>query len=88
MPDEERGSSPILGAGVLDVPSEIWGHFYEPFPRCPNCLILRTRIPVSAFSECATRLGESKCYRCYGHLIGVRNHPFITNKIHIEMSGN
>ena len=31
VPGIERSSSPILGAGVLDVPTEIWGHLHEPF---------------------------------------------------------
>ena len=28
MPGIERSSSPILGAGVLDVPLEVWGHLH------------------------------------------------------------
>ena len=31
VPGIERSSSPILGAGVLDVPPEVWGHLHEPF---------------------------------------------------------
>ena len=29
MPGIERSSSPILGAGVLDVPPEVWGHLHD-----------------------------------------------------------
>ena len=56
VPDEERSSSPILGAGVLDVPPEIWGHFHEPFPRCPNCLVLRTLKIGLGFLECVLQV--------------------------------
>ena len=69
MPGIERSSSPILGAGVLDVPPEVWGHLHEPFREGRTASLFGLR-NSAVFSE-YTSLGKR---RCYGYLIRVRNY--------------
>ena len=71
VPGIERSSSPILGAGVLDVPPEVWGHLHEPFREGRTASLFGLR--NSAVSSEYTSLGKR---RCYGYLIRVRNYTF------------
>ena len=62
MPGIERSSSPILGAGVLDVPLEVWGHLHG---RSEKAELLRSS--GSGTVRCLVRIELGK-RRCYGYL--------------------
>ena len=56
VPDEECGSSPILGAGMLDVPPEIRGQFHNRFRDARTALYSELGYRCQGFCECKKSL--------------------------------
>ena len=88
VPDEECGSLPILGAGVLDVPPEIWGQFHNRFRDVRTASYFELVYRCRLFSECITRLGNKQVSSLLWVPKLSAGYPFITINTPFQMSGN